>query len=167
MCLACLSLAQVNEQGESGDGSLEPGINSGEVFVVSYPHRFLEFYYATNPLDQSSGKTSAALQVADEARDEEEAQTEGGSKRKKAKVVEKAAIFKFFDLVSSTIICSGNRGRGQYTNIYKYQPSLAPPHTHLHRFFAALIFHCKPCFCLHALPTCCDALRPVEAYQEA
>ena len=150
MCLAYLSLAQVKEQGESGDGSLEPGINSGEVFVVSYPHRFLEFYYAANPLDESTGKTSAAPQVADEARDGEEAQTEGASERKKAKLVEKAPIFKFFDLVSSTLICSGNR-RGQYTNIYKYQPSLAPPHTHLHRFFAALILHCKPCFCLHAL----------------
>ena len=33
---------QVQEMGESGEGSLEPGIASGDVFWVTYPNPFLE-----------------------------------------------------------------------------------------------------------------------------
>ena len=35
--------------GEDGRGSLDPGIASGLEFVVCYPNKFLEFYYAENP----------------------------------------------------------------------------------------------------------------------
>ena len=39
---------KMKEMGESGEGSLEPGIASGDDFVLSYPTPFLEYYYAAN-----------------------------------------------------------------------------------------------------------------------
>ena len=40
---------QVQEMGESGEGSLEPGVASGDVFWVVYPNPFLKYYYKANP----------------------------------------------------------------------------------------------------------------------
>ena len=40
---------QVQEMGESGEGSLEPGVASGDVFWVVYPNPFLKFYYNAYP----------------------------------------------------------------------------------------------------------------------
>jgi hypothetical protein len=40
---------QVQEMGQSGEGSLEPGIASGDVFWVSYPNPFLKHYYKAHP----------------------------------------------------------------------------------------------------------------------
>jgi hypothetical protein len=40
---------QVQEMGESGEGSLEPGVASGDVFWVVYPNPFLKHYYKANP----------------------------------------------------------------------------------------------------------------------
>ena len=40
---------EVQEMGEHGTGSLEPGIASGDVFWIGYPAPFLEYFYAANP----------------------------------------------------------------------------------------------------------------------
>ena len=40
---------QVQEMGESGEGSLEPGVASGDVFWVMYPNPFLKYFYKANP----------------------------------------------------------------------------------------------------------------------
>ena len=40
---------QVQEMGESGEGSLEPGVASGNVFWVMYPNPFLKYFYKANP----------------------------------------------------------------------------------------------------------------------
>eukprot|EP00966_Prymnesium_polylepis_P276820 6395712-Prymnesium_polylepis.1 len=42
------SAFKVKEMGEDGNGSLEPGVASGEVFTLAYPHPFLEYYYYVN-----------------------------------------------------------------------------------------------------------------------
>jgi hypothetical protein len=39
---------QVKEMGEDGKGSLELGVASGEVFILAYPHPFLEYYWYAN-----------------------------------------------------------------------------------------------------------------------
>jgi hypothetical protein len=39
---------KVKEMGEDGRGSLEPGVASGEEFVIAYPQPFLEYYYFEN-----------------------------------------------------------------------------------------------------------------------
>ena len=49
--ITCLTLAQVKEMGESGEGSLEQGVASGEVFILRYNSKFMEYYYAANPLE--------------------------------------------------------------------------------------------------------------------
>ena len=38
----------LKEMGEDGRGSLEPGVASGEEFVMAYPQPFLEYYYYEN-----------------------------------------------------------------------------------------------------------------------
>ena len=38
----------VKEMGETGVGSLEPGIASGDEFLVGYPTPFLEYFYEEN-----------------------------------------------------------------------------------------------------------------------
>ena len=40
---------EVQEMGETGTGSLEPGVASGEVFWIKYPLPALEYFYAANP----------------------------------------------------------------------------------------------------------------------
>ena len=40
---------QVQEMGESGEGSLEPGVASGDVFWILYPNPFLKHFYKANP----------------------------------------------------------------------------------------------------------------------
>mgnify|MGYP007078090933 CR=1 FL=1 len=40
---------EVQEMGESGEGSLEPGVASGEKFFVAYQQPFLKYYYAAHP----------------------------------------------------------------------------------------------------------------------
>ena len=39
---------KLKEMGEDGRGSLEPGVASGEEFIMAYPHPFLECYYFAN-----------------------------------------------------------------------------------------------------------------------
>ena len=39
----------MQEMGESGEGSLEPGDSSGEVFAMMYPQPFVLHYYKTFP----------------------------------------------------------------------------------------------------------------------
>ena len=40
---------EVQEMGESGEGSLEPGVASGDKFYVAYLQPFLKYYYAAHP----------------------------------------------------------------------------------------------------------------------
>ena len=40
---------QVHEMGETGEGSLEPGVASGDVFWIQYPNPFLKHYFKANP----------------------------------------------------------------------------------------------------------------------
>ena len=108
----------MKEQGESGDGSLEPGIGSGEEFVVCYPNRFLEFYYAANPIDEGT-------ELENSPQDGENA-NEPATAGKKAKVEVKPAIFQHLTLEHSKLVMSGAR-RGEYTNVYKCaRPRIAP-----------------------------------------
>ena len=115
----------MKEQGESGDGSLEPGIGSGEVFVVAYPNKFLKFYYDANPIDDNAGGGGGAQAAGDEASQADEETAEGEEAEKKHKA-EKPAIFKHFTLESSKLITSGPR-RGQFTNAYRYVICAATP----------------------------------------
>ena len=101
----------MKEQGESGDGSLEPGIGSGEEFVVCYPNRFLEFYYAENSLDDDGTGFENSLQGAATA-------NEPTTARKKAKEEAKPLVFQYLTLEHSKLVMSGGR-RGEYTNVYK------------------------------------------------
>lgn len=40
---------EVQEMGETGEGSLEPGVASGDCFWVGYQQPFLKYYYKANP----------------------------------------------------------------------------------------------------------------------
>ena len=79
--------------GEDGQGSLEPGIASGSEFVMSYPNKFLQYYYAANPNELPSGSAQQPVQVADvgaEAEADEVDEPEEPVAKKPKQPVEKA-----------------------------------------------------------------------------
>ena len=94
----------------SGEGSLELGIASGDVFYIAYPSPFLKYFYAANPADlpdhmqppppppaESGGATAVVTPKADK---------------------EDPAVLQYLDgPVASTLNTSGSK-RGCYTNKY-------------------------------------------------
>jgi hypothetical protein len=47
--LAPSNVFQLQEMGETGEGSLEPGDASGEIFWMKYPTQFLKHFFETFP----------------------------------------------------------------------------------------------------------------------
>ena len=45
---------KLKEMGEDGRGSLEPGIASGDEFMLAYPLPFLDYYYYANQSELSA-----------------------------------------------------------------------------------------------------------------
>ena len=61
---------EVQEMGEAGEGSLEPGVASGDIFWVAYQQPFLKYYYAAHPDRLPGGhpdKPNVELEPATEA----------------------------------------------------------------------------------------------------
>ena len=116
--------------GESGEGSLEPGVASGDEFVVRYPNQFLNYFYAANPLELSNGEAEDSDVVSSNSLDTDvSVDAEGNySEQPAAKLskVERPAIFNYLTLESNKLIMSGPR-RGEYPSQYKY--ILAAPHS--------------------------------------
>ena len=112
---------EVQEMGEGGTGSLEPGVASGEVFVIPYPSPFLEFFYAANPEElplerpHSGGEPAADAGATEEREGEEDGEQD-------AHAVENtsgdALVFKFITLVSDTLTAAGPK-RGSRALKYK------------------------------------------------
>ena len=102
--------------GTDGEGSLEPGIASGEEFHVCYPNKFLQFYYAANPneLPGANEEPPPTLPHSDLA---VEADTDASLAGKKAKIPQKPIIMKYMELKDNKLIMSGAR-RGHYTFTY-------------------------------------------------
>ena len=118
---------KVKEMGEDGRGSLEPGVASGEEFVISYPQPFLKYYYFENreelPADVRTKifpDEVAAVGVAGDAAaatggvaagDGEDAQETVKQEHKRP------PIFNFCEQVSSTLNTAGPK-RGSYSIKY-------------------------------------------------
>ena len=109
----------VKEMGESGTGSLEVGVASGDVFVIAYPTPFLQFFYDANPEMLPSGMrpvteggagTTASADVDLEGGDQQEQTT-------KQEKTQKPPVFDFLNPISSTLVTAG-RKRGCYSNKY-------------------------------------------------
>ena len=122
------SAFKLKEMGEDGRGSLEPGIASGEEFVLAYPLPFLEHYYFENraelpdavrskvfPRDEAVHDAGlAAAASGDDAADD----AEGGGVQVKQEKQERPPIFDFFEELSSTL-ATGGPTRGKYTIKYR------------------------------------------------
>ena len=111
----------MKEMGESGEGSLEPGIASGEEFIMPYPNPFLQYYWAANK-DELSPDVRRKLYPSEETTieaDEEEVPATEASTQARSKVKEEGAAKhpcrEYLDSVSSTLNTAG-RARGTYTN---------------------------------------------------
>ena len=114
----------MKEMGESGTGSLEQGVASGDEFVIAYPAPFLEYYWHANreelPTDvrlklfpaDAAERAPQGNAVAAEDTNAEIVQEEESKPRVRP------PIFDHLELVSSTLNTSGSR-RGTYTNKYK------------------------------------------------
>ena len=64
---------QLQEMGEGGEGSLEHGDASGEIFWVPYPTPFLKFFYDTFPdmMPMPKGTDDAAVQIVEGVKKED------------------------------------------------------------------------------------------------
>ena len=124
---------KLKEMGEDGRGSLEPGIASGSEFIMAYPLPFLEHYYFNNRLElpdavrvkafpagavgtAGGGEVEDGGAAADGAADGAADCAADGALVKQEK--ERAAIFDFFQEVSSTLATAGPT-RGKFTIKYK------------------------------------------------
>ena len=122
------SAFQLKEMGEDGRGSLEPGVASGEEFVLAYPLPFLEYYYYANRAELPDAvrmkifSDSEAVHVAGSAAaasgDDAADDAEGGGGVVKQEKQERPPIFDFFEEMSSTLATAGP-SRGKYTIKYK------------------------------------------------
>ena len=115
----CFTLAQVKEMGEDGAGSREPGIASGETFIVPYPNRFLDFYYAANVEEAPGYEPPAPQEPAEPAEapssvNADDAWPLAGVKSE----AERPPIFAFLTMESNQLVTSGPR-RGHYTINYR------------------------------------------------
>jgi len=118
---------QVKEMGEDGKGSLELGVASGEVFILAYPHPFLEYYWYANrsELDASVRlKLFPTLEHAVVAGDAGAAETLVEEPEQIKKETVRPPVFNHLELVSSTLNVSGPK-RGAHTNKYKCTVALA------------------------------------------
>ena len=123
--------------GEDGQGSLEPGIASGSEFVMSYPNKFLQYYYAANPNELPSGSAQQPVQVADvgaEAEADEVDEPEEPVAKKPKQPVEKAPIFNYLTFEKSRLEVGGPH-HGKYTHVYKcvFAPATLPSFSTAHR----------------------------------
>lgn len=120
---------KLKEMGEDGRGSLEPGVASGDEFIMAYPHPFLEYYYAANRSELPDAVCAtvfgADAVVGDGAAavgggaDDETAGGDGTPAAvKQEKEVVRAPIFDLFEEASSTLATAGPQ-RGKYTIKYK------------------------------------------------
>ena len=102
--------------GIDGEGSLEQGVASGEEFVVVYPNRFLEFYYAANPEELGD---EAGSQQASRPGDGDEVVEDAGdtAPHKKHPKVENP-IFQHLIFERSRCKPTGPN-RGEYTHTYR------------------------------------------------
>ena len=96
----------MKEMGESGEGSLEPGIASGEDFVLAYPSPFLRYYYDANP--DHLPDTMQPVVDNDEGGNVEDVgqQPEVGAALKGVKE-ERPLVFKYLTPVSSMLVVGG------------------------------------------------------------
>ena len=111
--------------GEDGKGSLEPGVASGDVFVMAYPTPFCEYYWYANRAELDDEKRKKLFPDAEQGgastgvAADGAALAEGGAKEAVVKKEEqsKPPIFDHLTLASSTLNIAGPQ-RGSYTNKY-------------------------------------------------
>ena len=111
--------------GEDGKGSLEPGVASGDVFVMAYPTPFCEYYWYANRAELDDEKRKMLFPDAEQGgvstgvAADGAALAEGGAKEAVVKKEEqsKPPIFDHLTLASSTLNIAGPQ-RGSYTNKY-------------------------------------------------
>ena len=104
--------------GEDGAGSLEPGIASGTEFVMSYPNKFLEYYYAANPDELTPGSAPVSAPEPLDAEDDVEEVMEQPPAKKQKKFVEKAPIFNYLTYEKTQLEVGGPK-HGMYTHTYR------------------------------------------------
>ena len=110
---------------EDGKGSLEPGVASGDVFVMAYPTPFCEYYWYANRAELDDEKRKKLFPDAEQGgastnvAADGAALAEGGAKEAVVKKEEqsKPPIFDHLTLASSTLNIAGPQ-RGSYTNKY-------------------------------------------------
>ena len=107
---------KAKEMGESGEGSLEPGVASGDDIVVGYPTPFLEYFYAANP-DMLPAANRPKPPVAEVEGATQSPTPAHDPPVKDEKETDRPPIFEYLNPISSTLNTAGPK-RGSYTNKY-------------------------------------------------
>jgi hypothetical protein len=124
---------EVQEMGVAGEGSLEPGVASGDVFWVQYPNPFLRYFYKAHPErlpDDHPDKPRAvatATAEATAAAATEGAATEGaGSAAEATKtasgmpvVRQDAPVYSFFSLESDELCGKPGPNHGKRQQVWR------------------------------------------------
>ena len=112
------------ERGEAGDGSLEPGIASGEEFVIANTNLFLKYYYDANPEELDPGHPSRKRKEADvpeQAGDADEAAADGAEPGCNRREKDRSPVFLYLDRVEGIDpkrMCTSKKA-GQVSIVYK------------------------------------------------
>ena len=127
---------KLKEMGVDGQGSLEPGVASGDEFVHGYPSPFLEYYYYANRGELSADLRKQLYPGEQAASSPTDARGEEGGEKQEVEVKqekERPPIFEHFELISSEVATGGPK-RGTYTNKYKCPPFSAGGRCIIHEF---------------------------------
>ena len=112
---------QVQEMGQSGEGSLEPGVASGDVFWITYPHPFLKYFYKANPEKLPDGhkdKPVAAVQ-SPSALPDATAAAPTASPTGLPVVQQDAAVYSMFDKLSDELCCTAGPKFGKRQQVWQ------------------------------------------------
>ena len=129
----------MKEMGESGEGSLEPGIASGEEFIMPYPNPFLQYYWAANK-DELSPDVRSKVFSSEETSAETTAKADGEQPPATEVSTEAGAVVKeegaekhpcraYLDLVASTLNTAAGCDAGNTCPPSPPDPGSVPSHT--------------------------------------
>uniref|UniRef100_A0A7S0PWW4 Uncharacterized protein n=1 Tax=Coccolithus braarudii TaxID=221442 RepID=A0A7S0PWW4_9EUKA len=113
--------------GESGEGSLEPGVASGDVFWVMYPNPFLKYYYKEHPEklpdghrdkpeDVGTAASAGATAAADSPMD---AVVRACAPAGLPELRQEAPVFSFFSLESDELCGKPGPHHGKRQQVWK------------------------------------------------
>ena len=110
---------QVQEMGQSGEGSLEPGVASGGQFWIAYVNPFLKYYYAAHPDRLPDGHPDKPAQVETVAQPTQESAVTKPTPSGLPDVKQDAAVYSMFSKVTDELCGSAGANYGKRQQVWE------------------------------------------------